>query len=118
MQPTGTPRGGAVAATAWALAAVAWGAAGTAALLGVASGEPLPVKALLMSVIWVLPGLVVTSARPRNPLGWLALAEALLFAVAALAAQWVRYSAATGGTGVAWAAWIADRFSALLAVGI
>ena len=118
MLPTARVHGRATAVVATATAAVALGAAATAAWLGAADGEPLSVKAVLMAGVWVVPGVLITSARPRSALGWLALGEALLFALAALAGQWVRHAGRGGGADVAWAAWVADRFSALLAVGI
>ncbi|WP_324277143.1 hypothetical protein [Blastococcus brunescens] len=71
-----------------------------------------------MTAVWLAPGVLITLARPRNPLGWLALGEALLFAAAALGGAWIRRGVDDSGADVAWAAWTTDRFGALLAVGV
>jgi signal transduction histidine kinase len=119
MEPT-TPAQRATAVVAWATAVVALTAALATAWLGaadtVAPGEPASLKPVLLTGVWVVPGVLLALARPRLALGWLALAEALLFAGAGLAEQWVR-TGDGAGAGVAWAAWVTDRFSAFLAVG-
>jgi signal transduction histidine kinase len=110
--------GRATAAAAWAAAAVALAAAGAAAGLAVAAPvQPVAAKPVLLTAVWVVPGLLLARARPRLALGWLALGEALLFAVAGLGAQWIRATDGRGA-GSAWAAWVTDRFSAYLAVGL
>jgi two-component system, NarL family, sensor kinase len=110
------------AAVAWAAAAVALGLAGAATWLEVSGpatgGEQGPVKPVLLTAVWVVPGVLIARARPRGPLGWLALGEALLFAAAAFGDRWVRSEDPEAGTGVAWAAWVTDRASALLVVGL
>jgi signal transduction histidine kinase len=115
MEPTGRT----TAVVAWAAAAVAVAAATAAAWLdqiaGDGGGTPASVKPVLLTAVFVVPGVLITSARPRLALGWLALGEALLFAAVALADAWVRSG---GEAGLAWAAWITDRFSAFLAVGV
>jgi signal transduction histidine kinase len=120
MEPT-TRAGRPAAAVAWTAAAVALAAAVGTAWLGVAdsapTGEPASLKPILLTAVWVVPGVLLTLARPRLALGWLALGEALLFAAAGLAEQWVRTGTGVG-TDVAWAAWVSDRFSAFLAVGV
>ena len=107
---------------AWAVAAVSVAAAVAAARLDWAGrdagGAPVPVKPVLLTVVWVVPGLLIASLRPRLVLGWLALGEALLFAASALGDAWIRYGADGAGADVAWAAWVTDRFSAFLAVGL
>ena len=109
----------ATAVVAWAVAAVAVAAATAAAWLdqvaGDLDGAPPSVKPFLLTAVFAVPGVLLTSARPRLALGWLALGEALLFAAVALADAWVRSG---GEAGLAWAAWIIDRFSAFLAVGV
>ncbi|TFV66054.1 UNVERIFIED_ORG: sensor histidine kinase [Bacillus sp. AZ43] len=118
MVPTVRSAGRPTAVVVWSTAAVATAAAGEAAWLGLAdAGGGGPVKPLAMTAIWLVPGVVVTLARPRIALGWLALGEALLFAASAWGDAWVR-SGTRSGADVAWAAWLTDRFSAFLAVGI
>ncbi|MGY1836500.1 sensor histidine kinase [Blastococcus sp. SYSU DS0510] len=75
-------------------------------------------RPLLLTAVFVAPGLVLASARPRLPLGWLALGEGALFALSALAIAAVVRAGDSDSALVAWAAWVADRFSALLAVGV
>jgi hypothetical protein len=114
--------GGRTTVVAWAVAAVSVVAAVAAAWLNWAGGdpgsEPVPVKPVLLTVVWVVPGLLIGVLRPRLVLGWLALGEALLFAASALGDAWIRYDADGVGVDVAWAAWVTDRFSAFLAVGL
>ena len=120
MQPsTVQPSSGrTTAVVATAAAAVALAAAVAAAWLALSGGgQPFPVKPVLLTAVWVVPGLLLARARPALVLGWLALGEALLFAAAAVSEQWVRH-AVDGGADVAWAAWVTDRFSAFLAVGV
>lgn len=110
--------GRAPAGAALAAAAVALAAASTAAVLAVVvPGQPGPVKPVLLTAVWVVPGVLLALARPRLALGWLALGQALLFAAAALGSQWVR-TIDGQGAGAGWAAWVTDRFSAYLAVGL
>ncbi len=94
-------------------------AAVLAAWLGWRTGDAGTWKSPVMTAVWVVPGVLVAAARPRLPLGWLALGEAVLFAAAGLADQWTRAVAAGAApaAGVGWAIWLTDRFSALLAVG-
>ena len=95
-------------APAWLAAFLALALVAAAALLDT-DGQPW--KLVLLPAFWVVPGALIASGRPRNPLGWLMLAVGILFAVAAFATQWV-----DGGhtTGAAWALWAADRATALL----
>ncbi|CCG03679.1 sensor histidine kinase [Blastococcus saxobsidens] len=116
-----TARGTAVVAST--ATAVALACAGTAAWPGLLDAEAGSVagwaKPVLLAAIMAGVGAVLTTARPRNPLGWLALADALLFGAAALGAQWTRHAPdGDRGSAVAWAAWTADRFSAFLVVGV
>jgi two-component system NarL family sensor kinase len=94
-------------------------AAGLTACLGLAvvaaaavldTGDQ-PWKLVLLPAFWLVPGALIASGRPRNPLGWLMLVVGLLFAAGAFATQWV-----DGGhrTGEAWAIWAADRATAAL----
>ena len=120
MEPTTRARR-TTAAVAWTAAAVALTAAAGTAWLGVADaarGEAASLKPVLLTAVWVVPGVLLTLARPRLVLGWLALGEALLFAAAGLGEQWVRQSGDGSGADIAWAAWVTDRFSAFLAVGV
>jgi signal transduction histidine kinase len=112
--------GGSAAVMAWAVAAVASAAAGVAAWLEVSApgGATGSGKSLLLTAVWVVPGVLITTARPHLALGWLVLGEALLFGASALGQAWVRSGADGTGADVAWAGWVTDRFSAFLAVGI
>jgi signal transduction histidine kinase len=105
---------GVVAAVALVLAALAasW------VVSSGADGGSVSIKPLLLTAVWVVPGLLLVRARPRSLLGWLALGEALLFAAAGLGEQWTRRAAHPAGADIAWAAWVTDRFSAFLAVGV
>ena len=111
-----------ILAVAVAVAVAAVAAAVAAAWLDWTGGDPgsesVPVKPVLLTAVWVVPGLLISLLRPRLALGWLALGEALLFAAAAFADAWIRHRADGVGGDVAWAAWVTDRFSAFLAVGI
>jgi two-component system NarL family sensor kinase len=123
MEPTPRASGRATAVVAWAAAAVAVVLATAAAWLdraGSAAGdEPAAaVRPVLLTAVFAASGMVLASRRPRLALGWLALGEALLFAVSAFAIAWIGSVSDGSGVDVAWAAWVADRFSALLAVGI
>ena len=123
MDPSARPDAPAAAVAAWSAAAVAVGAAVAAvAVLAVAgsspSGSAASPKQLLLTAILVVPGLLIATARPRSALGWLILGEAVLFGMAALGTAWVTAAGGTGDASVAWAAWVSDRFSAFLAVGI
>ena len=83
---------------------------------GAAGGS---VKAVILTAVWVVPGVLITRARPGSVLGWLALGEAVLFAAAGLGDQWIRRPGeGSDDAGVAWAVWVTDRFSAFLAVGV
>jgi signal transduction histidine kinase len=116
-----SPRGsGRAAATATLLAVAALAVAALAAWLrfdGSAAGAG-SVKAVALTAAWAVPGVLVTAARPRSPLGWLALGEAVLFAAAGLGAEWAMRAGPDPGADVAWAVWTTERFSALLAVGV
>lgn len=104
-----------------AAAAVAAAVAGAAVWLQVTGGDTDgtgSLKPLLMTGVWLVPGVLISVARPRIALGWLALGEALLFAAAALGDAWIRHGSDGPGPDVAWAAWVTDRFSAFLAVGV
>ena len=70
-----------------------------------------PWKLVLLPAFWVIPGAIIASGRPGNPVGWLMLAVGALFSVSALATQWV-----DGGhtSAAAWAIWTADRATAAL----
>lgn len=106
-------------AVAGAVAAIAVGLAVTAAWLtwaGEGAQEAAPVKALLLTAVFVVPGVLISVALPRLLLGWLALGVALLFAATALGDAWIRYGADGPGPDVAWAAWVTDRFGAFLVV--
>ena len=120
MAPNVRP-GRATAVVAIAAAAVAAAVAGAAVWLQLTGGDtdgPGPLKPLLLTGVWLVPGVLISVARPRIALGWLALGEALLFAVAALGDAWIRHGSDGPGPDVAWAAWVTDRFSAFLAVGV
>jgi two-component system NarL family sensor kinase len=96
------------AVAAWPTACLGIGLVAAAAVLD--TGDQ-PWKLVLLPAFWLVPGALIASGRPRNPLGWLWLAVGLLFAASAFATQWV-----DGGhtTGAAWAIWVADRATAAL----
>lgn len=107
-----------VVATAWSAAALAL-ATTLAAVILLAAGHAgeVPWKPLLSTAAWSVPGALIAAGRPRIAVGWLMLAVALLFAGSGLAQAWVTYALAEGLTsGVAWAVWFTDRFSAVLVV--
>lgn len=121
MERTLRASGRGTAVAAGAAAAVAMAAAVVAAWLdwtGTDGDGAVPLKPVLLTVVWAVPGLLIGVLRPRLVLGWLALGEALLFAASALGDAWIRYGAHGAGAEVAWAAWVTDRFSAFLAVGL
>jgi len=95
--------------------APAWLTAGLAlALVVVAAALDLgdqPWKLVLLPALWVVPGAMIASGRPGNPVGWLMLAVGALFSISAFATQWVDGGHATGA---AWAIWAADRATAVL----
>ena len=93
---------------AWLVACLALALVATAILLD--AGHK-PWKLVLLPAFWVIPGALIASGRPRNPLGWLMLAVGNLFAVAAFATQWIESGHTTGA---AWAVWATDRGSAAL----
>lgn len=107
---------------AWALAGAAVVAAAFSAWLvaTVPAGWPtgtLTWKQILMPVIWAVPGAMIAAGRPRVAVGWLLLAVAGVFSGTALSEAWLRL-ATTGrvDTGVGWAVWFVDRFSAVVVV--
>ena len=121
MEPMARRAGHPVAAVVWATAAIALAAAVVTAWLGLAGGGAAggSAKAVILTAVWVVPGVLITRARPGSVLGWLALGEAVLFAAAGLGDQWVRRpGVGSDDAGVAWAVWVTDRFSAFLAVGV
>jgi signal transduction histidine kinase len=121
MEPTARRAGQPVAAVVWTTAAIALAAAVATAWLGLAGGGAAggSVKAVILTAVWVVPGVLITRARPGSVLGWLALGEAVLFSAAGLGDQWARRPGVSADdAGVAWAIWVTDRFSAFLAVGV
>ena len=121
MERTARPARHATAA-AWAGATVSVALAVAAAWLtwsgAIAGQESASVKPVLLTAVFVVPGVLISSALPRLALGWLALGVALLFAATALGDAWIRYGADGTGADVAWAVWVTDRFGAFLAVGV
>ncbi len=93
---------------AWTLAALAVGTATAAALL---STGPVPWKLVLIPAFFAVPGVLVSAGRPANPLGWLMLAVAALFAVSALGTAWVESGRREGAE---WAIWWVDRPGAIV----
>lgn len=70
-----------------------------------------PWKLVLVPAFWVVPGVLVAAARPGNPMGWLMLAVAGIFACSAFGTEWLD----SGRDGAeAWATWFVDRASAFL----
>jgi two-component system, NarL family, sensor kinase len=92
----------------WLAAGLAMGLVAAAVLVG--DGQQ-PWKLALLPAFWVVPGALIASGLPRNPVGWLMLVVGSWFAVAAFATRWVESGHTTGA---AWAVWVADRGSAAL----
>jgi two-component system NarL family sensor kinase len=95
---------------AWSLAVPVVALSVSAVAVGADAGST-PWKLVLVPAFWVVPGVLVASGRPANPLGWLMLAVAGLFAGAAFGTEWLD-SGQEGGA--AWATWFVDRASAFL----
>src|SRR5687767_8837849 len=75
---------------AWVAGSVAVaGTAATLLMLASAGGE-LPWKALLLPVLWAVPGVLVAAGRPRLAVGWLMLAVAMFFVGIGLADAYLR----------------------------
>ena len=66
-------------------------------------------KLVLVSVALGAPGVLCAALQPRNPVGWLLQAVALVFAAMSLTTQLL-----DEGRGGAWAAWVSDRAGALV----
>lgn len=120
MTTTARPPARPAVVTAAAAATVALVLAGASVWLELTGeGSAGSVKPVVLTALLVVPGVLISADRPRSPLGWLVLGEALLFAASGLADRWIRHGADDlTGPDVAWAAWLTDRFSAFLAVGI
>lgn len=99
---------------AWGLAAVCMAAAVAGISFALRHGEAVPWKALLIPVIWSVPGALIAAARPRVLLGWLNLAVALLFAASGLAQVWVQSAGTADVPVAALAVWYADRGAAVI----
>jgi signal transduction histidine kinase len=87
-----------------AVAALAAGAGfGIAAGAAAAAVQFVPVLIAFAAVGWF-----IARHRPRNPIGWLFLVEALAFAVAVATSSYARYAASAESQlpGVAWLAWL------------
>ena len=92
-----------------ALLVVTTAALAAGAGFGIAAGalaaavQYAPVLLAFAAVGWF-----VARHRPRNPIGWLFLVEALAFAVAAATANYARYAISTGSrpAAAAWLAWL------------
>jgi signal transduction histidine kinase len=77
--------------------------------LGIAAGTPAAaVQFVPVLLAFAAVGWFVARHRPRNPIGWLFLAEALAFAVAVATSNYAKYgvSADSQLPGVAWLAWL------------
>ena len=103
----------------WAV--LAWGLALGCAVSAVTGfwwsargGVPAPWRALVIPVIWSVPGALIASARPRAALGWLNLAVAVIFSATGLASAWLATSGAEHLAGAAWALWVTDRAGAVI----
>ncbi|MFK5644933.1 sensor histidine kinase [Ornithinimicrobium sp. LYQ121] len=94
--------------TAGALAA---GVVVTAAAAAALAPTDVPWKLVLVASLWAVPGALIAADRPRNPVGWLVLLAAGMFATAGLATAWLESGHRTAAP---WAAWATDRASALI----
>jgi DNA-binding CsgD family transcriptional regulator len=66
-------------------------------------------KLVLVSIALGAPGVLCAALQPRNPVGWLLQAVALVFAAMSLTTQLL-----DEGQGGAWAAWVSDRAGAFV----
>lgn len=69
-------------------------------------------KTLLVPWLFALPGILVTLGRRANPLGWLLLLVAALFALSSVAST--ALTAPVSSATAVWAVWFADRGSAVI----
>ncbi len=101
------------AVPAWGLAALCAGAA-VLGLTWAQGSEDAPWRALVIPVIWAVPGALIATARPRAPLGWLNLAVAVVFSATGLATVWLAAAGTPAPAGAAWALWLVDRSGAVI----
>ncbi|MHA6695054.1 sensor histidine kinase [Homoserinimonas sp. A520] len=100
---------------AWSVGAIILTVSGLTAVLASGATAEVPWKLLIIGVVWAVPGVLISAGRPQIAVGWLILASAVIFAAAGASNAWVAFAIESGvGDGVAWAAWFADRFSAVL----
>ena len=94
---------------AWGLLALTVAALAASAGFGVAAGDLQDAFAFApLLLAFAVVGTVVASHRPRNPIGWLFLAEGLGFALGVATDTYATYATRAGVTPppVAWAVWL------------
>ena len=101
--------GGPAAWAAWSVAGVSVAAAAFAVGLRPSSG--IAWDAVLLPVLFCVPGALIAWQLPRHPVGWLMLAVGACFASNAVALQWLA-SARDPGAGAM--SWWSDRGSAVV----
>ena len=104
--------GNPAALIAWAAGVVAILGTALAAALAAGADDPVPWKPLLLTLVWMAPGVLIASARPQQAMGWLMLAVAMFFVGSGLASGYLAQAAP--GAGAAWAVWFVDRGAAFL----
>lgn len=89
------------------------------ARLGTADGGDWIRLALSAVMVGVL-GWLLADRRPDHPLGWLLLAVAVLFGLSGFGDAWAVFALAArpGTPGGVWAAWVSERFTAVLSAGL
>jgi signal transduction histidine kinase len=89
-----------------------------AAVVGVwvslAHGLAVPWRALVIPVVWSLPGALIAAARPRAALGWLTLLVAAMFSAVGSIEVWLGAGPSGPETTRALGVWFVDRAGALI----
>lgn len=102
------------AVPAWGVALLCAAAAGLGFWWSAQAGQPAPWRALVIPVIWSVPGALIAGARPRAALGWLNLAVAVAFSATGLSTAWLTAGGSERLGPAAWALWVADRGGAVI----
>lgn len=102
------------AVPAWGLVVLCAVSAGIGFWWSARGGVPPAWRALLIPVIWSVPGALVATALPRAALGWLNLAVAVAFSWTGLATTWLTTGGVDHPDAAAWALWVVDRGGAVI----
>lgn len=104
----------AAAALAWTLPLGCLSAVVVAVGVAGLHDDPVPWRALLIPLVWSVPGAMIAAARPRAVLGWLILAVAAMFTTTGLLEVWLASEPVGPAAAVAWGLWFVDRAGALI----